>query len=138
AALDRLALLYLGVGSFIWFVGLRLVAGIPSATAFVAPLASLIIVGVCLHFWVARESQNRLQFWSAVALLPVLPLATTILGGFLGFGTYWILAIVTFILSQSQSKLRAGYFLLAPVVCFVGLSLFVNYMLARDEIRKLV
>jgi hypothetical protein len=136
AALDRLAVLYIGVGGVAYFVLLRLTASIPSATAIVAPLGQLIMVGACLRFWVARESRNRLKFWSTMALLPVLPLATLVLFGFVGFGTAWILAIVTFVFAQS--KRRVGFFLLAPVVCFVGLSVFVNYMMARNEIRQLV
>ena len=136
AALDRLALLYIVVGGIAYFVMLRLAARIPSATAIVAPLGSLIMVGACLRLWVATESRNRLKFWTTVALLPVLPLATVVQGGFIGFGTYWVLAIVTFMFAQS--KWRVGFFLLAPVVCFVGLSVFVNYMIARNEIRQLV
>src|SRR5262249_4457020 len=85
AALDRLALIYIGVGGLAYFVGLRLVASIPSGTAIVGPLGSLIIVGACVRFWVARESRNRLKFWSTTALLPLLPLATLVLGGFIGF-----------------------------------------------------
>ena len=115
---------------------LRVAAGIPSATAFVAPLGSLIMVGACLRLWMARESRNRLKLWSTLALLPVLPLATVVQHGFIGFGTYWVLAIVTFMFAQS--KRRVGFILLAPVVGFVGLSVFVNYMIARNEIRQLV
>jgi hypothetical protein len=136
AALDRLALLYIFVGGFAYFVGLRLIVNIPSGTAIVGPLGSLIMVGACLRFWVARESRNSLKFWSTMALLPVLPLATLVLGGFLGFGTSWIMAIVTFIFAQS--KRRVAFFLMAPVICFVGLSVFVNYMIARDELRQLI
>jgi hypothetical protein len=136
AALDRLALLYIGVGGVAYFVGLRLVASIPSGAAIVGPLGALIMVGACLRFWVARESRNWLKFWSTMALLPLLPLATLALGGFLGFGTSWIMAIVTFIFAQS--KRRVVFFLIAPVICFVGLSVFVNYWIARDEIRQLV
>jgi hypothetical protein len=136
AALDRLALIYIGVGGAAYFVLLRLVVSIFSATAIVAPLGLLIMVGICLRFWVARESQNWLKFWSTMALLPVLPVATLVLGGFLGNAASWILAIVTFVFAQS--KRRVGFFLLAPVVCFVGLSVFVNYMKARNEIRQLV
>jgi hypothetical protein len=136
AAFNRLALLYIGVGTVTFFVMLRLVASIPSGTAIVGPLGSLILVGLCLRFWVARESRDWLKFWSTMALLPVLPLATLVLGGFLGNGASWIMAIVSFVFAQS--KRRVGFFLLAPVVCFVGLSVFVNYMIARDEIRRLV
>jgi hypothetical protein len=136
AGLDRLALLYICFGGVAYFVGLRLVGNIPSGTAIVGPLGALILVGACLRFWVARESRNRLKFWSTMALLPALPLATVVLGGFLGFGSSWLIAILSFIFAQS--KRRVGFFLLAPIVCFVGLSVFVNYMIARDEIRQLV
>ena len=136
AALDRLALLYIGVGVVVFFVLSRLFVSIPSATAITAPLGSLIMVGACLRFWVARESRNWLKFWSTMALLPVLPLTTLVLGGFVGHGTSWIIAIVSFVFAQS--KRRVGLFLLAPVVCFVGLSIFVNYMKARNEIRQMV
>jgi hypothetical protein len=136
AALDRLALLYIGVGGLAYFVGLRLVASIPSGTAIIGPLGQLIMVGACLRFWVARQSRNWLKFLSTTALLPILPLATLVLGGFLGFGTSWIMAIVAFMFTQS--KRRGGFFFIAPVICFVGLSVFVNYMIARDELRQLV
>jgi hypothetical protein len=68
--------------------------------------------------------------------LPVIPLATVVQGGFIGFGTYWVLAIVTFLFAQS--KRRLGYILVSPAVFFLGLSIFVNYMAARNEIRQLV
>jgi hypothetical protein len=137
AACDRLALIYMSVGGVAYFVMLRLVANIPSGVAIVGPLGQLIMVGACLRFWVAKESRSRQKFWSTMALLPVFPLATLVLGGFLGFGTAWIIDIVSFIFAQS--KRRVGFFLLAaPVVGFVGLSVFANYMIARDEIRQLV
>ena len=47
--LDRLALLYLIVGAIVSFALLPLAASIPSATAVVAPLGSLIVVGACVR-----------------------------------------------------------------------------------------
>src|SRR5262249_42222673 len=87
--LGRLALLYLILGGIVSFALMPLVALIPSATALVAPLGSLIIVGFCLRFWMASETRDRLKFWSTMALLPALPLLTLIRGGFLGAGTFW-------------------------------------------------
>src|SRR5262249_23123070 len=127
---------YLSVGSVVYFVLLPLVSKIPSAGAIVSALGSLIMVGACLRLWVASKSRHWLKFWTTMALLPVLPLATVIQGGFIGFGTYWALAILAFLFAQSQRRL--GYLLLAPAVFFVGLSVFVNYMAARNEIRQLV
>jgi hypothetical protein len=134
--LDRLALLYLIVGCTVSFALLPLAARIPSATAVVAPLGSLIVVGVCVRLWVASETRNSLKFWCTMALLPVLPLATLIQGGFLGAGTSWAIGIVSFLVAQS--KRRLVYFLLAPAVFYGGLSVFANYMVAREEFRQLV
>ncbi len=136
AVLDRLALLYLGIGFFVNFLLMRLIGDIPSATAITSPLGSLIIIGACLRLWVARESKDQSKFWSTIALLPMLPFVTLIQGGFLGYGTYWVLGIVSFAVAQSRRRLL--YLVFAPVIFFVGLSLFVNYMPARDEIRDLV
>ena len=130
--LDRLSLIYLIVGGIVSFAMMPLVASIPSATAFVAPLGSLILIGACLRLWVATETRNQLKFWSTMALLPVLPLVTLVQGGFLGGGTIWAITIVAFLFAQS--KRRLVYVFLAPAVFFGGLSVFVNYMAARDGI----
>ena len=49
---------------------------------------------------------------------------------------YWAITIVAFLFAQS--KRRLVYVLLAPAVFFGGLSVFVNYMAAREEFRQLV
>jgi hypothetical protein len=136
ATLDSLALCYIIVGGVAYFLAMPFAAMIPSATALVSSLGSLLLIGFCLRLWTARECRNWPKFWSAVALLPLLPLATVIVGGFLGFGTYWVLVIGCFFFAQARRHL--GYFLLTPAVLFVGLSVFVNYMVARNEIREVV
>jgi hypothetical protein len=135
-SVNKATLLYLCIGLFVMFAVPSFVFDIPSATAIVSTLGSLIIVAACLRLWIAIKTRNSLKLWSTVALLPLLPLVTLIRAGFLGYGTYWLLAIVAFLFGQSRR--RVTYFLLAPAVFFVGLSLFVNYMLARDDIRQLV
>lgn len=136
AALDRLALLYLGIGGVASFVLMPLVAGVATITAIISSFGSLIMVGASLRLLVARENRNWAKFWSTIVLLPVLPLVTLIQGGLISFGSYWALAILSFLFAQSRR--RIGYFLLAPVVCFIGLSVFVNYMASRNDIRRLV
>ncbi len=132
AALDRLALLYL-FGGIVYFA-LGSFVSIPSVGAIIAALSSLLIVGSSLRLWVAHQEGNNLKFWLTVSLLPLLPLITVIRGGFIGFGTYWLIASVSF--AFAQSKQRLGYFLIAPFVVFVGLSVFVNYMASRTEFRQ--
>jgi hypothetical protein len=136
ASLNKAALLYLCIGLLVMFATPSFVFDIPSASAIMSSLGSLIIVAACLQLWIASKTRNSLKFWSTVALLPLLPLITVIRAGFLGYGTYWLLAIVAFL--YGQSRRRVTYFLTAPAVFFVGLSLFVNYMAARGDIRQLV
>ena len=136
ALVDSLARVYLLIGAVMYLVVGQLIGQIPSAAVFVSALGSLIIVGACLRLWVAREQQLWLKFWSTVALLPLLPLATVVKGGFIGYGTMWLLIVVAFVFAGSRRK--ASGLLFAPAVFFVGLSVFVNYMGARDDIRRLV
>jgi hypothetical protein len=134
ATLDRLSLLYIG-GGISYFV-LMTFGKIPTLGAIISSLSSLLMVGACLRLWVAYEARNQFKFWLTITLLPLLPLVTVIKDGFLGFGTYWLLAITCF--AVNQSKQRIGYYLMAPLVAFVGLSVFVNYLAAREDLRQLV
>jgi energy-coupling factor transporter transmembrane protein EcfT len=134
AAWDRLALFYIS-GGLSWFV-LNAFGGIATLSAVIASLSLLLMAGPCLRLWVARESRNRRKFWFTIALLPLLPLITMLNNGFVGFGTYWVLAIGSFVFAQSKRRLVLVMF--APAVLFVGISLWVNYMGAREDIRKLV
>src|SRR5258708_6915960 len=71
-----------------------------------------------------------------LGLVPVLPLATLITGGFLGYGIYWVLSILAFLFVISRH--RARFYAAAPFVVYLGLSLFVAYMGQRTGIRELV
>lgn len=135
-ALGRLSAIYLAIGAIAYFAVLPLVSNIPSAGAIISAFGSLLIVGICLRLWHANASKSTLRFWLTMALIPALPLATMIQGGFIGFGTYWAIAVVTFMFAQSARKVL--YLLAAPVVVFAGISLFVTYMAARTEFRQLV
>jgi hypothetical protein len=135
AVWDRLSRFYL-VGGCSWFVLTPFIGAIPSVSSVIASLSLLLVVGTSLRLWVARKSRNLRKFWVTIALLPLLPLLTVIREGFLGAGMYWVLAVISFIVAQS--KQRISYLLFAPAAVFVGLSLFVNYMAAREDLRRLV
>jgi hypothetical protein len=134
AALDRLALIYIAGGTC-YFMLDQLVS-IPSATAIISSLVSLLIVGACLRLWVAHRQGRVLTFWSTIALLGLFPVITVVRSGFIGFGIYWMLAALSF--ACALSKRRLGYFLLAPLVIFFGLSVFTNYMVSRTAFRQAV
>ena len=71
-----------------------------------------------------------------MALLPLFPVTTLIFSGFLGYGIGWSIAVATFLFAQSKRPI--GYILSAPIVFFIGLSVFVTYMAGRDEIRQTI
>jgi energy-coupling factor transporter transmembrane protein EcfT len=135
-ALDRLSLLYIAIGGASYFLLMPLLGGIATVTAVVSSLGALIMVGLCLRLWLARETRNRQKSLLTIAVISLLPLVTVVQGGFIGFGMMWVIAIGSFFFAQARRRL--AYFVLAPVFLFVGLSLFVNYMAARGDIRQLV
>ena len=135
--LDRLALLYIVVGGFVYFVVLRFAASIPSATAFVVS-ARLAHYGRCLSPALGGDGKPKsaeilVHSGSVAGASPRYRGSRRLcrIRHVLGFGHRDIH------LRPSQS---GGWdtFCSRPVVCFVGLSVFVNYMIARDEIRQLV
>jgi hypothetical protein len=65
-----------------------------------------------------------------------LPLATLGTAGFIGYGMNWVICIVAFFFVISRVRLL--FYVLAPVVVFLGLSFFVAYMGERNGIRDVV
>lgn len=135
-AIDKMALIYLGCG-FLSFAAMQFIGRIPSVGAVIAALVSLMIVGVSLRLWVAEKMGDAAKWWKTAALIPLFPVLTLLKDGFLGFGTYWMLAIICFATNQS-TRSKARYYLLLPFVAYLGLSVFVNYMASRTEFRQLV
>jgi len=136
AKLNRLATLYLWSGVSAYFVLLPISSRVPSLTAIVVPLGSLLLVGACLRLWIALQLKDRRKYWSTMTLIPLLPLSTVVQAGFINFGTSWVMIIGSFI--YAQSKRRLGLLLLTPIVIYIGLSVFVDYMQVRNDIRKVV
>jgi hypothetical protein len=134
--LGGVSTLYISIGAIVYFVFMSLLGGIPSITAILSSLGSLIVVGVCLRIWVARQENNSFKLWSSIALIPLFPLITTVQQGFIGFGMYWAIFCVCFLFAQS--KRRLAYIVATPFILFVGLSVWVTYAAARDEIRQVV
>lgn len=136
ATLKRVSLVYIGLG-FSFFVLTPYISRIPSGGAMSAALASLLIVGLAIRIWEARQSGSDLRIWQTAALLPLLPLTTLLKDGFMSFGTNWLICSGAFFFTQSKTS-RPAYILAMPLVAFIALSVFVNYMASRTEYRELV
>jgi len=135
-ALQRLGHRALIAGAIVYFVLLPLASFLPSVTALASGLATLLILGLWLVTYGAVLDDDRQRLRLTLALLPLLPLATLVTGGFLAYGINWIVSVIAFLFVISRQRIL--FYLAAPLVVYLGLSLFVTYMGQRTLIRELV
>jgi hypothetical protein len=125
----------LTLGIIAYFVVLPVSTFVPSLTAVAAAMGGLLIVGI--WFWIySVTTANRSGLFLLTAMVLLLPMATLVTGGFIGYGAVWALSIAAFYFVMARR--RAWFYLITPVVIFLGLSLFVTYMQQRDAIRELI
>ena len=136
SGLSKLSVIYM-IGGFCCFMFLGILSSLPSVGSITSALGSLMIVGVGLRLWVTREAVSRASWFQTVALLPFLPFVTMVKDGFFSFGTHWFLCCIGFLFNQSR-RTRPAFILLSPVVGFLALSMFVNWMAIRGEYRQMV
>src|SRR5262249_442773 len=121
------------VGLVAYFVILPVSSLVPSLTAVTSALGTLLVLGFWIQLYGAGTERKKLPILVMSLFLPLLTLTTC---GFIGYGTNWALGIVTF--SFVIARRRILYWLAAPAVGFLGLSLFVTYSPVRDDIREVV
>ena len=124
------------IGICVYFV-LSPAAGIvPSLTAMMSAGGELLVLG--LWFWVysAETAKDNRKVFLIFAMLPLLPLSTLVTGGFIGYGTSWVLSIVAFYFVIARR--RIWFYIATPAVIFLGLSLFVTYTQQREDIRDVI
>jgi hypothetical protein len=134
ASLNRWGQILLFVGVISYFVLVPISTLVPSVTSLVASLGATLVVGIWLQLYSASISRNRRRTITILCLLPLLPLATVALFGFLGLGMYWVLSALAF--QFIVARRRLGVYVSAPIVVFLGLSIFVTYMGQRNAIRE--
>jgi hypothetical protein len=122
----------LAIGTLTYFLVVPLAALVPSLTAITSVTALLLILG----FWLKLYAADRKQTLLTLAMMPLLPLSTLVTGGFLGYGTVWILEIVSF--HFVIARRRIWFYIAGLPAIFLGLSLFVTYAQVRNEIRAVV
>jgi hypothetical protein len=129
--LGRRALVF---GFIAHFVLLPVSNKVPSLTSIVSPVATMLIVGFWLVLYGAAMAADRRRMFATLALLPLLPMATLVTGGFLGMGVNWALSVLVFLFVITQR--RIWFYVATPAVVFLGLSLFVTYMGQRTGFRE--
>ena len=132
---NRVSWRMIGAGAFCYFVLIPLSFKVPSLTSLVSPLGTLMILGFWVKLYAIPPTGGGGRVAKIFAMLPALPASTVVAGGFLNYGTNWMVSVVTF--QFTRSRARWLYYSVAPVVLFLGLSLFVSYMAQRAYIREL-
>jgi hypothetical protein len=126
----------LTIGIVCYFFLLPISALVPSLTAITSALGTLLILGFWLKVYGAVTTSNGREILFVLALMPLLPLITLATGGFIGFGTSWAVSVLAFCFVITRR--RIWFYLAAPPVIILGLSLFVTYYQQRTDIRKLI
>lgn len=133
---SRLGWRLLTIGVIAQFVILPVSALVPSFTAISSSVGTLLVLGFWILFYsstIANDGRQTLQIY---LMLPLLPAGTLTTGGFLGFGTVWVLSIIVF--HFVTMRRRTWFYLSIPPAIFLGLSLFVTYFQQRDDIRDVI
>src|SRR5690348_8270235 len=136
AALSRLApqtWMLIWAGAFSYFYLMPRAGNIPSGTALVSSLGSLLVIGFWLRFYSANLTGNSWRSFTTLMLLPVLPVSTLALEGFIGYGVSWLLSGVAFMFSISRRRIYL--YLSAPFAAVYGLSFLASYLLNRAVVR---
>lgn len=125
------------VGAIIYFVLTPVASLLPSGTALASTLAGLLPMG--FWFWAKNASTSERpwpEFARILAVASLLPVATLLVSGFLGFGVSLMLTIGAMVLVVWPRKWPL--ILSMPVLAYLGMSLGASYFMQRDEIRSAV
>ncbi len=123
-------------GAFSYFYLMPRVANVPSGTALVSSLGSLIVIGFWLRFYVGALTRSRWRTLSTLVMLPALPGSTLALEGFIGYGVSWMLSGAAFLFSIS--KRRILFYAGAPFIAVYGFSFVTSYIFNRAAVRTAI
>ena len=132
----RLVNLYLFTGIALYGVVFPLAGRLPSVTALVSTGSTLAVVAIGLKCWNAWTRRTSALLWAWLAATMTMPLVTVVGQGFLGYGFAAMLTVFSFVASFFRPRWKVV--VLATVLGFLGLTVYVNYMRDRREIRAVV
>jgi hypothetical protein len=100
----------------------------------VQPFTLLLPFGFWFFFHAAFAANRPTWVLGGLALLPVLPIATMLAGGFIGFGIFWVIVILSglYVAAPWKKALLA----IMPLVIYLGLSFTATYFSGRDALRE--
>jgi hypothetical protein len=127
---------YLIIGILAYAVLVPLARMVPTFNAVAVAATQLVVVGICLRCWHGWFTRNNWMFYSALAVAAIIPFATVLGQGFLGYGAASVMTILCF--NGSFIRPRWKVAVAGVLVAYLGFSAFVTYMRDRGEIREVV
>ncbi|KOP25875.1 hypothetical protein AMR41_14095 [Hapalosiphon sp. MRB220] len=124
---------YIYIGLLFAFVLSPILVRIPSGAALAVPGISLFVVGLCLACWKSWYMGDMQAFIRWLALSCCLPLFTLLFLGFMSFGTAATVVVLLFVFNFYRPRWKLV--VIALLVTYLGLSVFVTYFRDRQDIR---
>jgi hypothetical protein len=132
----RLTNTYILIGGTCYLLSMTPLGSLPTITALITSASNLALVGLMIKSWRSWQQGDRKSFRLWIALASVYPLLTIITQGFIGFGIFNTILVVTFVAGFYRPKWKLIAIGLASV--YLGLSIYVTYMRDRGDIRNTV
>lgn len=121
-------------GIFYWLFALPIISRIPSGAALSAGFVSLIPAAVFLGIFKEQLEKNRTLMLAWLIMLAMVPVFTVASSGFLGYGITMLTIVVCGLLVVIKPWRR--WLWLTPLALYLGLSVYLSYMISRDNIRE--
>jgi hypothetical protein len=131
---SKIAVVYLVLGQFTYFVLPYIIGGIPGAAAFISNGWNLTIVGLGLGCWLAWSKGHRAQMLKWIGLSLCIPLLTLSSMGFMSFGVAMLMTLIAFI--SAFYRPRWQIVLAGGLSIYLFLSIFVTYTRDREAYRE--
>jgi hypothetical protein len=133
---QALPLIYVMVGTTSYFALATFLGRLPTLNAIVAVGQQILLVGHTLACWKAFQAKKRGRLTLLVLIGISFPIVTVMMQGFLTYGAFALVIILSFVATLIRPKWKVVAFGLA--IGYLGVSVFVSYSQERDEIREVV
>jgi hypothetical protein len=131
-----LAKVYLAVGVVFYVLSATFLGRIPTVGAVIGTGRAFLLVGLGLSAWAALRSERKFAFLAWIGVAMWLPMFTLVSSGFLGFGAVALVVVVALLVSLRGIGPRGA--IVALLLIYLGLSVYVTYMRDRKDIRDVV
>lgn len=121
-----------GIIFILVWLGQRLI-GFNIAGAIAGCGTTLLIAGLIVRYRSYQEEGRYEIAWLQFLPAVLIPIVSTIAGGFVGYGATALLSIVAFLTMQVKQRWLV---IIAPIVFYIGLSFWVSYLPIRQELRE--